>query len=86
MGLFVGAELLLVVGTVDSVRPVRQRAYAWGFVLTPATMLVLPAALTSSWDASVHLSLPTTPAGWAASWPLLAGCLLGGPLARRVVS
>lgn len=86
VGLFVGAELLLVVGTVDTGRARERRAYAWGFVLTPVTMLVLPVALSSSWGTGADLTLPTTVAGWAASWPLLAGALLGGPLARRVVS
>lgn len=86
VGSFVGAELLLAVGMVEPGEVLRRRAYAWGVVLTPLTALVLPAALTATWEASIGLELPTTAAEWALTWPLLAASLLGGTLARRLVS
>ncbi|CAM3637548.1 hypothetical protein [Nocardioides zeicaulis] len=86
VGLFVGAELLLLVGVVEQGEVLRRRAYAWGVVLAPLTVLALPAALTAAWGTSPDLSWPTSTEEWALAWPVLAASLLGGPLARRVVS
>lgn len=86
VGLFVGAELLLLVGVVEPGEVLRRRAYVAGFVLAPLTVLALPTALTAAWGTSPDLAWPTSAEEWALTWPLLAASLLGGPLARRVVS
>jgi hypothetical protein len=76
VGLFVGVELMFLVGAHLPRDVARRRAFRLGFVLPPATMLV-PALLTGSidlfrWDGEEIWALML----------MTGACVLGGPLAR----
>lgn len=76
VGLVVGVELMFLVGAHLPHDVARRRAFRLGFVLPPATMLLL--ALVTG---SIDLSRWDGEEVWALM--LLTGaCVLGGPLAR----
>jgi hypothetical protein len=75
VGLFVGVELMFVVGANLPRDVARRRAYRWGLVLPPVTMLVALVALSGG---DVSLSRPSL-AGLAV---LAAASISGGRLAR----
>lgn len=76
VGLVVGVELMFLVGAHLPREVARRRAYLWGFVLPPVTM-VGPFALVDG----VSLSVPSGEALW---WLLVLGgaSLLGSRQAR----
>ena len=75
VGLFVGVELMFLVGAHLPRDVARQRAYVLGFVLPPATMLVGGFVLSGG-----EVSLGAGSFWWA--MPLVGGSLFGGPFAR----
>lgn len=75
VGLFVGVELMFLVGAHLPREVARRRAYRWGLVLPPVTMLVALAALNGG-----ELSLGRPSLGGLAL--LTAASLSGGRLAR----
>lgn len=77
VGLVVGVELMFLVGAHLPRDVARRRAYRWGFVLPPATMLFGLLALGGG-----EVSLSTESFWWAT--PLVGASLFGGPFARWV--
>lgn len=75
VGLFVGVELMFLVGAHLPRDVARRRAYRLGFVLPPVTMLVAVFVLSGG-----EVSLSTDPL-WGAM-PLVGASLFGGPFAR----
>jgi hypothetical protein len=77
VGLVVGVELMFLVGAHLPREVARRRAYLWGFVLPPVTMVGGPLALVDG----VSLSPPSGETPW---WLLVLGgaSLLGSRQAR----
>lgn len=75
VGLFVGVEMMFLVGAHLPRDVARRRAYALGFALPPATMLVAVVLLSGG-----EVSLGAGEPFWLV--PFAGASLLGGPLAR----
>lgn len=80
VGLFVGVELMFLVGAHLPRDVARRRAYVLGHVLPPVTM-VAPFVLAGA----VSLSMPDSGAWWGLM-ALFGGSVMGGPLARWLAS
>ncbi len=80
VGLFVGVELMFLVGAHLPRDVARRRAHRLGFVLPPLTMVV-PFAVQWLLGGDLHVS-PINADDWFWVVALTGASLLGGPLAR----